>query len=227
MTPPNEELTLLVLPTVSVLAPRATEPAEPLRAPSVWLAPRLSVAPEEMVTLASEPRAVALLEFNVPAVRLIAVPLTRLVAALPRVSAPAPDLVIVRATPPSLSAPRVSVPVPVPLLATMKVAFPVNVVLPNVRPYAELLLTLLPAATESVLVPMESVPRVWVTPAPEVSRSLMIVEFAETVVLRPKFSPVLLASARVPPASVSAPAPSALAFVLARSVPALTVVVPV
>src|SRR4029453_6268527 len=151
ITPPNEELRSLVLPTVSVLAPRVTKPAEPLRAPSVWLAPRLSVAPEETVTLASEPRAVALLEFNVPAVRLMAVPLTRLVAALPRVRAPVPDLVIVRATALSLSAPRVSVPVPVPLLATLKVASPVKLVLPNVRPYAELLFTLLRTTTESEL----------------------------------------------------------------------------
>src|SRR4029453_50507 len=141
--------------------------------------------------------------------------------------APVPDLVIVRATAPPLRARGVSVPVPVPLLATLKVASPVNVVLPKVRPYGELLFPLPPAATESVFAPMESVPRVWMTPAPEVTRSLIIVEFAEIVVLRPKLSPVLLASASGPPASVSAPAPRALALVGARSVPALTGVVPV
>jgi hypothetical protein len=67
---------------------------------------------------------------------------------------------------------------------------------------------------------------VWVTPAPEANRSLVIVEVAVTVVLRLYDKPVLLANSSVPPPSETALVPKADALVVARSEPALTVVVP-
>ena len=78
----------------------------------------------------------------------------------------------------------------------------------------------------NVCAPMESVPSVCVTPAPELRRSELICVLAVTVVLRPKFSPVSLANSSSPPPSESAPVPKALVWVVARRVPALKVVVP-
>ena len=54
-----------------------------------------------------------------------------------------------------------------------------------------------------------------------------MVELAETVVFRLKANPVSFANSKVPPDKVSVPAPNALALVVARSVPVLTVVMPV
>ena len=76
------------------------------------------------------PSAVALFALSVPPVTLIAVPLTRLVAAVPSVVVPLFWKVIVRALAPSPRAPRVSrVPA-----ARSNVALPLRVVAPNVMP---------------------------------------------------------------------------------------------
>ncbi len=101
MTPLKVEARLLLLPTVKVLPSRFTVPA-PLSEPIVWLAPRLKLAPGETATVASVPRAVALLEFSAPPVTLTVVPFTKLLAGDVRVVGPV--MVIVRAVPPSLSA---------------------------------------------------------------------------------------------------------------------------
>ena len=58
-------------------------------------------------------------------------------------------------------------------------------------------------------------------------RSATIEELALTVVLRPKFTALSLASCRLPPASVSVPPPRAPAETLARTVPALIARAPV
>lgn len=79
----------------------------------------------------------------------------------------------------------------------------------------------------SVWAPMESVPRVCVTPVPLVSRSDLMMVLAVTVVLRPKFNPVSLANSRIPPPRETVPVvlpASALALVVARRVPPESVV---
>ena len=106
------------------------------------------------------------------------------------------------------------------------VAAPVRVAAPKVTP-AVPLATLVPAPIVRVCAPMLSVPRVWVTPAPEARRSEVIVVFPETVVFLPKLRPVLFASCKVPPLRAREPAPSDPAFVVARRIPAETVVEPV
>src|SRR6476469_1202773 len=74
---------------------------------------------------------------------------------------------------------------------------------------------------------MLRVPSVWVTPAPEVSRSEVIVDDPETVVLRLKLSAVSLANCNSPPVIERVPAPKAPALVVARRMPAASVVAPV
>ena len=88
-------------------------------------------------------------------------------------------------------------------------------------------LTLVPCTKLSVWAPMVSPLKVWVTPAPVVSRSDAISTAPVMVVGRLKLRPVSLANCRVPPDSVKMPAPKAPALVVARSVPALSVVPPV
>ena len=90
-----------------------------------------------------------------------------------------------------------------------------------------LALTFAPAATESVKVPVVSVPRAWVTPFCGVTVSTLMVVLPPMVVLRPKVSPVSLASSRIPPVRERLPPPRAVAKPEARRVPALSVVVPV
>src|SRR5438067_1066423 len=119
-------------------------------APLLWRAPRANVAEPATSTRARAPRAVALLEYSVPAATLTWAPSTRLAAAAVRVRAPAPPLVRVEAVPPSFRAPRVSVPAPVPLLATLIVAVPVRLVAPRFRVYAWLFGVPGSAATFSV-----------------------------------------------------------------------------
>src|SRR5947209_4555547 len=65
-SPLNVEFRLLVLPTVSALPFRLARPA-PFRAPRVWPAPRLRIAPLATVTLTSDPSAPAAFRFSVPA----------------------------------------------------------------------------------------------------------------------------------------------------------------
>ena len=125
------------------------------------------------------------------------------------------------------TAPSVSKLVPPAVgLITLNVAAPVRVVAPKVMP-AVPLFTNDPPLTVNVCAPMLSVPSVCVTPAPVVKRSDVMVELAETVVLRLKARAVSFASCSVPPLNVSAPAPRAEALVVARRMPALTVVAPV
>ena len=127
---------LVALPTVRVLAPSDTVPLPaPLSAPTVWVAPTPKVAPAPVtVTLAREPRAVALLELRVPPETVTAVPLVKLVAAEPRVSVPEPVLVRERGVPVSSRAPRVRTVAAAVPLTTLKVGLPVRVVVPKVRP---------------------------------------------------------------------------------------------
>ena len=127
MIPAKLELKLLVLPIVSVLAPKVTAPVpELLSAPIVCDAPRANVAPVETVTFAKEPSAVALFEFNVPPVMSTRVPSIRLVAAEVSVRLPgAPLFVMVRAVPLSFNAPSVRFAV-----VGLKVGLPVSVVVP-------------------------------------------------------------------------------------------------
>ena len=66
----------------------------------------------------------------------------------------------------------------------------------------------------------------WFTPEPAVRRSVTSNVLAPTVVARPKFKAVSLASCRTPPLSVSVPAPSAPAEVVARRMPLLSVSAP-
>ena len=90
--------------------------------------------------------------------------------------------------------------------------------LPNVIP-AVPEATFAPALIESVVAPIVSVPRVSVTPGPEVRRSLVIVVLVLSVVALPKFNPVSFASTSAAPPSESAPAPRAEALVVAFTVP--------
>ena len=211
---------------------KLNRPPPALEAPKVRASVEASVAPEDTTT---EP----LLIVSVPVV---------VFAAPPSVRTPAPLFVIV---PVEVVTLPVTVVLPVPptarlnvpvtlasvvvlvtarvekLLLVLSVPAPVSVSAPNVRP-AEPELIWLPRFEVSVNAPSESVPSVCVTPAPKVRRSAITVVFALTVALRAKFSPVSLArmSVEPPPLSVSEPVPSAAAFVVARSVPAESVMAP-
>ena len=137
-----------------------------------------------------------------------------------RTSVPAPVLVIPKAPP--WTEPRVSVA----FACGSKVDAPVIVVTPKViAPVPEVASA--PRVTERVCAPIVSVPSVCVTPAPATSRSETTVVLAVTVVARPKFKPVSFASWSVPLPKDNAPAPSAPVLVVARTMPAETVVVPV
>ena len=87
--------------------------------------------------------------------------------------------------------------------------------------------TWLPALTLRVWLPIESVPIVWRSQGPSVRRSVTKALSALTVVLRPKPSELLSASSTVPPFSVRAPLPRAVADRVARTRPALRIRPPV
>ena len=108
----------------------------------------------------------------------IAVPSTRLAAAVARVMLPVPLFVMVRAVVPSFSAPNVNDVAD----AVLKVELPVKVVAPKVKP-AVPLATFAPDANDNVLAPMLNVPSVCVMPAPLVARLEVIVTLPPTVVL--------------------------------------------
>ena len=93
-------------------------------------------------TVAQLERAPATCELKTPPLIVNAVPLTKLAAAVPRVSVPLFCLMIVRAVPPSLSAPSVRLV----LAAVSNTALPVSVVAPKVTP-AVPLVALPPAVT--------------------------------------------------------------------------------
>ena len=219
------------LPVVTLFVEVAVDPVPPnVSVPMLWLKPLRSsneVAPpvvERMVTfvLVPVPKASLAPSRTVPvAITRASFAVAQLAAALPRVSVPRPDFVRVRATPPSVRAPRTRLE----FAPTVKPALPVRVVAPKV--VVAVPETLPPALAVRVKVPIESVPSELLTLLPSVRRSDWIVLEAATVVLRPKARPVSSAIWRVPALRESAPAPRAEAEVVARSVPALTVVVPV
>ena len=113
------------------------------------------------------------------------------------------------------------------LLFVLNVESALSVVAPNVRPAAPALIRL-PRFEVSVAPESVSVPSVCVTPAPRVRRSAMSDTLVPLAALSAKFSPVSLArmSVEPEPLSVSEPVPSAAAFVVARSVPAESVMAP-
>ena len=133
ITPEKLDARLFVLPTVSanpeamLTIPLFKVVPTLVNEPMVCEAPvMLRVAPSATSTAASEPSAVAVLEFKVPAVILMAVPSTKLVALAPKLRVPMPCLVIVRATLPSPTAPKVML-----ALVVSKVGLPVSVVAPK------------------------------------------------------------------------------------------------
>ena len=113
------------------------------------------------------------------------------------------------------------------LLFELIVPAPVRVAAPKVRP-AVPLVTNSPAPAVNVNAPRLSVPSVCVAaPTPAVVRSLKMAVLPPTVVARAKLMPVLSANCKVPPFNCNAPAPKAPAFVVARKIPEVRVVVPV
>ena len=146
----------------------------------------------------------------------VPVPTTPFTATLP-----APEAVKPKVLP--KTAPRFN---RVPLFAANTAPVALSVVSPKVIPAVpEVVLASL--AIVSVCAPIDKVPSVCVTPAPSAMRSEVICTEPDTVVGRLKLSPLLSANSRVPPESATLPKPKALALLVARNVPALTVVPPV
>ena len=111
------------------------------------------------------------------------------------------------------------------LLLVRIVALAERVVAPKLTPVAPLF-TVLPAARLRTEEPKARVPKEYETPEPAVRRSATMMGLPDTEVGRLKASPVSLASCRKPPLSVSVPAPSAPAEVVARRMPLLSVSAP-
>ena len=204
-------------PIESLTVPMAKVPPFTVNAPAKAPLPLKASVPAEIVV--NPVYVLAALSVKVPAPDFVKVPVPVPIIPVIAVS-PAPSTVKPKVLPEI--APRVS---KVPVFAAKVPPPALSVVAPKVIPAVpEVVVASLPIV--KVCAPIDKVPKVCVTPAPAARRSEVICTAPEIVVLRLKLSPVSLASSSVPPESAKVPAPSADALVVARSVPALTVVVP-